>query len=178
MDPNLELFYREGSKVSSVMAGKGAKPVGETPSVVLCNPKYPHNVGGALRACANFEVGQLWYTGNRVPMTTEDKNWRLPREERMREYQDVKLFQHDYPFDHFPHGVPVAIELLDSSMPLVEFEHPKNAVYVFGPEDGSIPKSLRSFCHYFVYIPTTACLNLSAAVNVILYDRLLKSQLM
>jgi tRNA(Leu) C34 or U34 (ribose-2'-O)-methylase TrmL len=59
----------------------------------------------------------------------------------------------------------------------VDFEHPENALYVFGPEDGSLPKTVRLLCHRFVVIPTHHCLNLAAAVNVVLYDRRLKRHL-
>lgn len=67
-------------------------------------------------------------------------------------------------------GTPVAIELLAGSMPLHQFEHPDDAVYVFGPEDGSIPKGVRA-CHAFVAIPSKHCLNLAAAVYVTLWHR-------
>jgi tRNA(Leu) C34 or U34 (ribose-2'-O)-methylase TrmL len=59
----------------------------------------------------------------------------------------------------------------------VSFEHPGDALYVFGPEDGGLPKAVRLHCHRFVFIPTHHCLNLAAAVNVVLYDRRLKRHL-
>ena len=40
--------------------------IGEAPSVVLYNPKYPHNVGAVLRSCAAFGMKQLWFTGERA----------------------------------------------------------------------------------------------------------------
>jgi len=43
-----------------------SSPRGVTPSVILINPKYPHNVGAALRACSCFDIAQLWWTGERV----------------------------------------------------------------------------------------------------------------
>jgi tRNA(Leu) C34 or U34 (ribose-2'-O)-methylase TrmL len=45
---------------------------------------------------------------------------------------------------------------------------------VFGPEDGHVPKGIRTACHRFVTIPSHGCLNLAAAVNVVLYDRMAK----
>jgi tRNA C32,U32 (ribose-2'-O)-methylase TrmJ len=35
---------------------------------------------------------------------------------------------------------------------------------------------IRRHCHKFVYIPAYHCLNLSAAVDVVLYDRMAKRQ--
>ena len=69
------------------------------------------------------------------------------------------------------------MELRPDAEPLLTFEHPENALYVFGPEDGGLPKPIRVLCHRFVVIPTRHCLNLAAAVNVVLYDRLLKRHL-
>lgn len=140
-------------------------------ALTLVNPKFPHNVGGAVRAASCFGVEEVRYTGNRFDLETLK---RLPREERMKAYGEVTWSQNDKPFDEFPDHTPVAIELLDGSVPLHTFEHPEKALYIFGPEDGSIPKSFRGLCHNFVAIPTAHCMNLAAAIYVVLYDRALK----
>jgi tRNA(Leu) C34 or U34 (ribose-2'-O)-methylase TrmL len=147
----------------------------ETPAVVLSNPKYVHNLGGIIRACSCFDVETLVWTGERLSREVETLS-RIPREERMKGYRDVEFLNHQRPFDLFPGAVPVAVELHETSQSLSHFEHPENAVYVFGPEDGSIPQVTRRFCHYFVHIPSRHCLNLSAAVNVVLADRMMKRQ--
>jgi tRNA(Leu) C34 or U34 (ribose-2'-O)-methylase TrmL len=157
----------------SNFVGKDNKPYGNPPAVILCNPKYPHNVGATLRAASCYGINQVFYTGNRVSLSLEEKK-RLPREERMKGYKDVELINFDYPLDTFKNVIPIAIEVRQNSELLPEFEHPENAVYVFGPEDGSIPKSILHLCHRFVIIPTKHCLNLSQAVNVVLYDRIFK----
>jgi tRNA(Leu) C34 or U34 (ribose-2'-O)-methylase TrmL len=146
--------------------------------VALIDPKYPHNVGAALRACSCWGVGQLWWTGKRVALSVP-RGERLPREERMKGFRDVEIVRDDRVFDRFESSAvtPVAVELRPQSESLVNFEHPEDAMYVFGPEDGSLPKTVRLLCHRFVVIPTHHCLNLAAAVNVVLYDRRLKRQL-
>jgi tRNA(Leu) C34 or U34 (ribose-2'-O)-methylase TrmL len=151
--------------------------IGRPPAVALIDPKYAHNVGAALRACSCWGVGQLWWTGGRVTLDAP-RGERLPREERKKGYRDVQLARHDRVFDCFePGGVtPVAVELRPDAESLVTFEHPEDALYVFGPEDGGLPKPVRLLCHRFVVIPTHHCLNLAAAVNVVLYDRRLKRQ--
>jgi tRNA(Leu) C34 or U34 (ribose-2'-O)-methylase TrmL len=151
---------------------------GRPPAVVLIDPKHPHNVGAALRACSCWGVGQLWWTGRRVRLDAA-KGRRLPREERMKGYRQVEMTIDDRVFDRFPRGsaTPVAVELLPAAESLATFEHPEDALYVFGPEDGGLPKPVRLLCHRFVFIPTHHCLNLAAAVNVVLYDRRLKRHL-
>ena len=153
--------------------GKKSKQEGQTPAIALVNPKYDHNVGSAVRAASCFGAKQVWFTGNRVKLETGK---RLPREERMRGYKDVELRQFDTFFEQFDKDVvPVAIELRPNSESLASFEHPEKALYVFGPEDGSLDGKILRHCHRFVVIPTRHCVNLAAAVYLVLYDRLLKT---
>ena len=145
------------------------------PAVILINPKFPRNVGTAVRGASCYGAKTVIFTGARclesVTMKTE-KGWRLPREMRMNGYRDVAIFNDQYPFNRFPKDtVPVAIEVRDNSEWLPKFEHPKNAIYVFGPEDGSIPPVFLQHCHRFVMIPTKQCINLAVAVNTVLYER-------
>jgi tRNA(Leu) C34 or U34 (ribose-2'-O)-methylase TrmL len=141
------------------------------PAIVLINPKYADNVAKVVRLASCYGLGQVWWTGDRVDLDVAGKR-RLPREERMKGYRDVSMIQHDHPFDQFPNTVtPVAIEVRESSETLLDFEHPEHAVYVFGPEDGSIDSVLLGHCHRFVVIPTRHCLNLATAVATVLWDR-------
>lgn len=167
---------REEDFLARDLKGNQVRAEPKVPAVVLINPKYLHNVGQTVRALSCFGVEQLWWSGARGLRALEKLD-RLPREERMRGYAEVAILHADRPLEAYEgSGVtPVAVELLPGSESLVHFEHPENAVYVFGPEDGSIDQGTRRHCHRFVQIPTTHCVNLSAAVYIVLYDRLLKS---
>jgi tRNA(Leu) C34 or U34 (ribose-2'-O)-methylase TrmL len=161
----------QADAIVSAVFGKNTPPQGITPAVALWNPKYAHNVGAVLRACSCFGVKQLWFSGDRVKIDVEGKT-RLPREERWKGYRDVELRQFDQFFEQFPDAVPVAIEITDNAELLPAFEHPDNAFYVFGPEDGGLPSVAMRHCHRRVAIPTSFCTNLAAAVYIVLYDRL------
>jgi len=149
-------------------------------AVLLINPKFPHNVGAALRAAACFDAGHLCWTGDRVPAPEKwPEGARLPREERIKAYKKVQMWREPHYIDAMAHLVeggftPVAVEVRDNSEDLRDFIHTEKAVYIFGPEDGNVPKGALHSCHRFVRIPTEGCLNLAAAVNIVLYDRLLK----
>lgn len=159
--------------------GKEVRVVPSSPAVILTDPKYPHNLGQTVRALSCFGVNQLWWSGKRMMKALEGMD-RIPREERMRGYSDVSILHHDRPLEVFQSNkkiIPVAIELRNNSEDLCYFEHPENAVYIFGPEDGSIDQGTLRNCHRFVKIPTKHCTNLSAAVYLVLYDRLLKETL-
>lgn len=155
-----------------------------TPGVVLINPKFAVNVGNTLRACAAYGAPTLVWSGDRVTLSGHK---RLPREERMKGYQKVRFSRSEKPIDLFTRAYagfsdasglqpvePVCIELLPGTQNLAYFQHPENAVYVFGPEDGGVPKSIRVMCHHFVSIPSYHCVNLSQAVNVVLFHRRLQ----
>lgn len=152
--------------------GKNERPIGILPTIVLLQPKYSHNLGAIVRAASCFGIKQVWYTGYRVVM---DNMKRLPREERMKGYKDVQLISFDYPLDAMPDGaVPVCVEVMKSAEPLYTFRHPENAVYIFGPEDGTIGRTWKMLCHRFVMIPARHCFNLASTVHMVLYDRALK----
>ena len=69
----------------------------------------------------------------------------------------------------------VCVELVEGATSLPDFCHPSQAIYIFGPEDGSIPQTIVNQADHVVYIPTIGCMNLAATVNVLLYDRLAKT---
>jgi tRNA(Leu) C34 or U34 (ribose-2'-O)-methylase TrmL len=157
--------------------GNRVKVVAQAPAIILTNPKYPHNLGQVIRAASCFDVKQVWWSGQRVIKALEGLD-RIPREERMKGYSDVSILHADRPLEAFSKDVvPVCVELVPNAEDLVLFEHPENAVYVFGPEDGGVDAGTRRNCHRFVKIPTKHCTNLSAAVYLILYDRHMKNEL-
>jgi tRNA(Leu) C34 or U34 (ribose-2'-O)-methylase TrmL len=162
--------------VTSAVWGKSARPRGAAPAVALIDPKYPHNVGMTVRLASCYGLRQVWFTGDRVSLDPA-RGERLPREERMKGYKDVELVHYEQVFDQFPAAVPVAVEVRPGSEPLHTFEHPADALYVFGPEDGSLPKPVVVRCHRFVVIPTRHCLNLATAVATVLWDRQYKAWL-
>ena len=157
-----------------VIVGKTGKQIGVPPAIALFNPKFPRNLGAVLRAASCFGIEQVWFSGDRINL---DEEKRLPREERMKGYDSTQLIQYDYFFDQFENVTPVAVEITPTSEILTTFDHPDDALYVFGPEDGSIPSHVLQHCHRFVTIPTLHCTNLAAAVYIVMYDRHMKRQL-
>ena len=138
----------------------------------LVDPKSPTNVGSVMRAAGCYQVDQVRYSGGRF--------------ERAAQYQtDTKDILSKIPLtreDDLLASLPpdlkiICVELAEGATPLPTFSHPDQAIYVFGPEDGSIPQALIDQADHVVYVPTVCCMNLAAAVNVVLYDRLAKTPL-
>lgn len=136
----------------------------------LVDPKSPQNMGSVLRAAGCYQVSSIVYTGARYARArqyvTDTKNRHLQIEPQ----QVDELFK----LANQQHLTKVAVELVEGACPLPLFEHPENAFYIFGPEDGSISQEVLNQCDAVVYVPTIGCMNLAASVNVLLYDRLVK----
>jgi tRNA(Leu) C34 or U34 (ribose-2'-O)-methylase TrmL len=94
---------------------------------------------------------------------------KLPRQLRSKHYNNI-IFEHVDKIIPTEGYVPVCIEV-DGTIELSNFHHPDKAMYIFGPEYGSVPSHIKRFCHYIVKIQTYGCLNLSHAVSIVLYDR-------
>ena len=89
------------------------------PAIILCDPKYPHNVGAVLRVCSCFQIPHLLWTGSRVTMDVTEGQ-RLPREERLRGYRDVELHpQERRPLDRFADCTPIAAITMTMIRPVV-----------------------------------------------------------
>jgi len=131
--------------------------------VGLVSPKFPVNVASVLRACHCYNAAALIVQGRRYQRHGADtpKQWK-----------HMPLFHTDDIHTMVPFAcVPVGVDLVDDAEPLPEFVHPERALYIFGPEDGTLGQKVLSWCKHKVYVPTTHCMNLAATVNVVLYDR-------
>lgn len=136
----------------------------------LINPKSPTNVGSVLRAAGCYHADQIFYTGHRYEraknFATDTKN--VEKQISMTLCTDI--------FENLPTSTrKVAFELVEGAIPLPSYKHHQDAIYLFGPEDGTIPQDILNQCDEVVYVPTKGCMNLAASVNVLLYDRQAKS---
>tara|TARA_R100001530_G_C4306151_1_gene151724 strand:+ start:20 stop:454 length:435 start_codon:yes stop_codon:yes gene_type:complete len=136
----------------------------------LENPKNSINIGSVMRAAGCFNADLIAIKGHRfrglghIKSDTQKVVRRIPVI-RCAELKEV------IPFD----CVPIAVDLIEDSIPLHKFTHPKRAFYIFGAEDATLGKAVTDFCKFTVSIDTNYCLNLAAAVNVVMYDRYFKN---
>jgi tRNA(Leu) C34 or U34 (ribose-2'-O)-methylase TrmL len=140
----------------------------------LSNPKSPDNVGSVMRAAGNFRVDAVFYTGQRYPRAVA-LNPDIPKTGR-RVGKGVPLAGVSCLLDEAATEMRVVcVEFAEHATPLTEYQHPDNALYLFGPEDGTLSQAVIDRADDVVYVPTVGCMNLAATVNVLLYDRLSKS---
>jgi tRNA(Leu) C34 or U34 (ribose-2'-O)-methylase TrmL len=137
----------------------------------LTNPKSATNVGAIMRAAGCFSVDSVLYTGSRY-----DRTVRLNTDTK-KISSTIPLTAVENLLEHKTDEIKVVcVDLVEGASPLPAFEHPDKALYIFGPEDGTIKQTVIDQADAVVYIPTSGCMNLAASVNVILYDRLAKSK--
>ena len=136
----------------------------------LIDPKSPSNVGAVMRAAGCYSADAVYYTGLRYDRAarfntdTKQMTDKIPLE-NVEDFVSLKTHKRKL----------ICVDLIEGAIPLPEFEHPEQAVYVFGPEDSSVNQALVDAADAVVYMPTKGCMNLAASVNVLLYDRAAKS---
>lgn len=144
-------------------------------SVGLTNPKGAENVGSVMRAAGCYQVDQVLYSGQRydraVKMSTDTQgaSSSIP-------LINIETLNVDNLIDAVDADTKiVCVDLIQGATPLPVFQHPEKALYIFGPEDGTIAQKTVDRADHVVFVPTVGCMNLAASVNVLLYDRLAKS---
>lgn len=131
-------------------------------AIGLDRPKCTANLGGVLRAAGCFSADLVIVSGTRMGKYATDT---------MKAWRHVPCIEADDLYGVVPFGAtPVVVEIVERARDLRHFTHPPQAFYIFGPEDGSVRKEYVERAAHVVRIPA-GCLNLAAAVNVLLYDR-------
>jgi len=129
------------------------------------------NYGTLFRSAYCLNASFIFLIGRRFKKQSSDT---------VASYRHLPLYEYanasDF-FDHIPYGcVPVAVEITPYAENIINFCHPERAVYLLGPEDGSIPVDILGRCPIVLKIPSRYCLNVAVAGSIILYDRLVKAK--
>lgn len=124
-------------------------------------------MGAIIRAAGCFDATSIYYTGTRYDRAK-------PFHTDTHQAANQNILQHHV--DDLIQAAPddctiVCVDLIEGACSLAEFEHPDKALYIFGPEDGSIKQDIIDQADTAVFIASKACLNLAASVNIVLYDR-------
>lgn len=158
--------------------------------IILDRPKTPDNVGTILRST-------LALAGPNTTVAIAEPRWPLfihPINRLRTDPSSAHKHLNVRTFAHLTDALDAVATSTDMSRVVIErgvfrppeyldeFEHPERAVYIFGPEDGSVPDEPWLGPHLTVEIrgaatlasPVQGCLNLATAVSIVLYDRLAK----
>ncbi|ABO24278.1 RNA methyltransferase [Shewanella loihica] len=142
----------------------------------LQNPKSPTNVGGVMRAAGCYRADEVRYTGKRYALAAQHRGEQYNTDTK-RVSQHIPLNGVESLLDSLDADTKViCVDLVEGATPLPAFSHPQKAIYLFGPEDGTLDQALIDCADEVVYVPTVGCMNLASSVNVLLYDRLAKGE--
>jgi tRNA G18 (ribose-2'-O)-methylase SpoU len=133
--------------------------------------KTEANVGTLWRSAFALGASFVFTIGRRYPRQASDTTatWRhIP----LLEYADVADLHQHIPYD----CQIVGVEITDEARPLETFAHPQRAIYLLGPEDGSLSRDALDICQHVVQFRSAYCLNVAAAGTVVMYDRATKGR--
>jgi tRNA(Leu) C34 or U34 (ribose-2'-O)-methylase TrmL len=135
-------------------------------AIGMYKPKRNVNLGTLWRHAHAFGAAYIFTIGARYTPQASDtsKAWRhvpyFP-------YSDWHAFLASRPFD-----CPlIGIEYLEDARVLPMYTHPERAIYILGPEDGTLGETVLSCCQSVVRIPSYHCLNVAGAGTAVMYDR-------
>jgi tRNA(Leu) C34 or U34 (ribose-2'-O)-methylase TrmL len=135
-------------------------------AIGLYQPKTPENFGGVMRAAMVFGAKLVAVQSSRL----KDHGTNTTKSQR----HIPTIMTDDLLLTRPWHSQLVVVEVANDSVRLDEFTHPQSAFYVFGPEDGSVPKHITERAQHVVTIRGWHCVNLAVAVNLVLHDRICK----
>ncbi len=135
------------------------------------HPKTGHNIGTLWRSAHAFGAAFVFTVGpRRVDKQGSDtvNSWRhiphfhLPSLEALR---DINAYSCPI----------VGVEIVDGALDLRAFSHPERAIYLLGAEDHGLTREALAMCHAVVRIvEPRACLNVSVAGSIVMWDRTAK----
>lgn len=140
--------------------------------IAVSRPKTESNVGTLWRSANIFGAKFIAIVGGRFRKQSSDT---------LHSHRHVPLYEYDT-FDEFYANLPfgcqlVGVELCAGARSLPGYTHPESAVYLLGPEDGSLTTQELKRCHSRIIIPGAFCLNLAVAGSIVAYDRVAKREL-
>jgi tRNA(Leu) C34 or U34 (ribose-2'-O)-methylase TrmL len=134
--------------------------------------KSKRNIGTLWRSAQLFEASFVFtiLTRYRWQPTDTFKSWR-----------NVPFFHHESVAD-FQNSIPfecelVGIELTEDAIDIVDFKHPKQAIYLLGAEDTGLPPEILALCTKVIKLPGKYSMNVSTAGSLVMYDRYLQTHL-
>lgn len=134
--------------------------------IAVFNGKTDANLGMIMRSAHVFGASFISIVGHRYRRQATDTT-AAERHVPLYEFATARDF-----VEALPKGCRrIAVELCDDAEPVEKFVHPEQAVYILGPEDGSVPKSIQEQCHAKIVIPGRFCLNQAVAGSIVMYDR-------
>ena len=131
--------------------------------IALYNPKTSFNIGTCLRNCMCFGADFISIIGPRY------QKFKHQAGDTLKTWRHIPVYEHltfeDF-YTHIPHDCQLVSVEVDGEN-IKTYIHPQRVIYLFGPEDGTLPKLPGKR----IKLDTRFCLNLAVTTGIILFDR-------
>jgi len=132
----------------------------------IYNVKSEVNTGTLWRSAYSLGADFIFTIGRRYKKQSSDTTATY-RHLPLWNFTDFEDFRAHIPYD----CQLVSVEIVDRAIDLRKFSHPERAIYLLGPEDGSLPEAIIRCSQSIVKFYSDRCLNVASAGSIILYDR-------
>ena len=134
--------------------------------IALYSPKNIHNWGSILRLATNFNVDFCCTIQSRYKRQWADTT-NFAKNNPVFHFEDISQFLVSYP----KQCKLISVEINSRALSLEKFIHPENAIYIFGPEEGSINNYLIDNSDICLKITSNRCLNQAMCAGAVLFHR-------
>ena len=131
--------------------------------------KTEENIGTLWRSAYQLGASGIFTIGRRYRRQSSDTS-KAFRHIPLRHYTDYADFTHHRPLG----AVLVGVEM--GGIPLKEYVHPEQAIYLLGAEDYGLPEPIREKCNHIVSIESLGLpsYNVAVAGSLVMYDRMIR----
>ncbi len=132
----------------------------------IFHPKTKENIGTLWRSAYQLGAAGIFTIGKRYKKQHSDTLQTI-RYIPLRHFLNFEDFLKQRPFGALLIGVEMG------GIPLRQFKHPKQAIYLLGSEDSGLPPSVISQCDNMVSLESKGVLSYNVAVagSLVMYDR-------
>ena len=141
-------------------------------SIGVENISKPMNLGNLMRSAHAFGANSV-FTVNPHPRVAENNN-RIKKSDTSKSDTHIPYFEWGNIDEvKMPKGCKlVGIEITDDAENLPNFVHPMQAMYILGPEKGSLSNETLKKSDHIIRIPSKFSLNVAIAGAIVMYDRI------
>lgn len=132
----------------------------------IFHTKTEQNVGTLWRSAFQLGAAGIFTIGRRYKRQSSD-TYNVMNNIPLRHYEDFEDFKANRPIG----AALVGVEM--GGIPLSQFTHPRNAIYLLGAEDHGLPPEIMEYCNKIVSIESVGLpsYNVAVAGSLVMYHR-------
>ena len=137
---------------------------------------------GIYHTKTNINIGTLWRTAHQLGASgifTIGKRYKKQSSDTSKAFRHIPL-RHYTDYEDFTNHRPLEVVLVGIEMggiPLSEYIHKHQSIYLLGAEDYGLPDSIRARCNHIVSLESINQLSYNVAVagSIVMYHRVFGS---